>query len=144
MSINLEVCLILLRYCAQIFLYSCQIFKKFYIEKTTRYLQFVCWVICNVQTSVVMKILGGKVNLHASVYGSLISKFIIYLMSRIQQILHKRSCQRLGGSEEHTLYHYSSRELHCVHPLSSLPPPYAVFTPTLFEFDPIKLSLPLD
>ena len=91
-----------------------------------------------------MKILGGKVNLHASVYGSLISKFIIYLMSRIQQILNKSSCQRLGGSEEHTLYHYSSRELHCVHPLSSLPPPYAVFAPTLFEFDPIKLSLPLD
>ena len=87
MSINLEVCLILLRYCAQIFLYSCQIFKKFYIEKTTRNLQFVCWVICNIQTSVVMKIFGGEANLHASVYGSLISKFILYLMSRIQEIL---------------------------------------------------------
>ena len=37
-------------------------------------------------------------------------KFILYLMSRIQEILHKRSCQKLGGrSEEHTLYCYSSR-----------------------------------
>ena len=52
----------------------------------------------------------GKVNLHASVYGNLILKFILYLMSRIQEILHKRSCQKLGGrSEEHTLYCYSSR-----------------------------------
>ena len=35
-------------------------------------------------------------------------------------------------------------ELHRVHALSSSPLPYAMFAPTLFEFDPIKLSLPLD
>ena len=35
-------------------------------------------------------------------------------------------------------------ELHRVRPLSSSPLPYAVFVPTLFEFDPIKSSSPLD
>ena len=37
-----------------------------------------------------------------------------------------------------------SGELHRVRPLSSSPLPYAVFAPTLFEFDPIKSSSPLD
>ena len=36
------------------------------------------------------------------------------------------------------------QELHRVRPLSSSPLPYAVFAPTLFEFDPIKSSSPLD
>ena len=35
-------------------------------------------------------------------------------------------------------------ELNRIRPLSSSPLPYAVFAPTLFEFDPIKLSSPLD
>ena len=37
-----------------------------------------------------------------------------------------------------------STELHRVRPLSSSPLPYAVIAPTLFEFDPIKSSSPLD
>ena len=34
--------------------------------------------------------------------------------------------------------------IHRFRPLSSLPLPHTMFTPTLFEFDPIKSSPPLD
>ena len=88
-----------------------------------------------------MKIFGGEANLHASVYGSLISKFILYLMSRIQEILHKSSCQRLWGEwGTYPVLLFLQRIALRSPPIEfaplSSPPPYAVFAPTLCRVRP--------
>ena len=55
-----------------------------------------------------------------------------------QQKEQAKKSQKLRGDTKR------QQELHRVRPLSSSPLPYAVFAPTLFEFDPIKSSSPLD